>query len=356
MNILKETDDEIVVEFLSVEQDTDIDNWFGLSSIEWKLTKNHHPAAREDTPRTLAKIVETGDCFICVTEFTTDRLISCSGCALFICRPCYKKLVRRSEYDHDNCTHCNSPYHYNSLRRNRAFLRREEDKNPKPAANDPPKAKKPKYATTHVICCGRDLGTDMVCAQCSRTYCDRCLCEKTGPVSASTSSAATIEEDTHVCDAQNLETARTIRGTTKACPKCRVLIEKSYGCNHMFCTRCCTSYDWATGAILRNSSNPLFHNFNDQAGLNDLAVLPHLEYAEWDQLVMVIREAEAFIFREDYGTAGPQHSVYRRFVDTKLSAIFAELCFTLLMRPFHELLRQYDAICGKIAREPIQCP
>lgn len=42
----------------------------------------------------------------------------------------------------------------------------------------------------------------------------------------------------------------------KQCPNCKCKIEKSSGCNEMFCTKCFTQFDWTTGEKLSNVHNP----------------------------------------------------------------------------------------------------
>lgn len=61
----------------------------------------------------------------------------------------------------------------------------------------------------------------------------------------------------HQCLEANLETARLLRETTKACPKCFCQVEKSEGCEVMYCTKCGTAFNWNTlDIITSNIHNP----------------------------------------------------------------------------------------------------
>lgn len=67
----------------------------------------------------------------------------------------------------------------------------------------------------------------------------------------------------HECDPDIRASAQAIAQETRNCPKCAVPIFRISGCNQMWCTACHTSFDWASGDIIRGG---WFHN-------------PHL--AEW---------------------------------------------------------------------------
>ena len=68
------------------------------------------------------------------------------------------------------------------------------------------------------------------------------------------------------CNPETLESLKAIQQDSKPCPKCAVLIFKTLGCDHMFCTHCRTHWHWETGKILKESSNghynssPVFGN------------------------------------------------------------------------------------------------
>ena len=61
----------------------------------------------------------------------------------------------------------------------------------------------------------------------------------------------------HVCNENDLATAKLLEKDTKPCPKCNMGIFKIDGCNQMFCTKCNTAFDWVTRKIMNvNIHNP----------------------------------------------------------------------------------------------------
>lgn len=70
----------------------------------------------------------------------------------------------------------------------------------------------------------------------------------------------------HKCDDNIVQNIIEISNNTKPCPKCTTPINKTFGCNHMFCTNCRTHFDWETGTIMNNSSN---HHYINLATFND---------------------------------------------------------------------------------------
>lgn len=69
----------------------------------------------------------------------------------------------------------------------------------------------------------------------------------------------------HVCNADNLASAKLIDAETRACPKCGARVYKISGCNQMFCTACndC-AFDWVTGRIETVIHNPHYYEFQRQ--------------------------------------------------------------------------------------------
>ena len=57
----------------------------------------------------------------------------------------------------------------------------------------------------------------------------------------------------HSCDPTVLETIKVLDETTIRCPKCLTRIQKTTGCDHMFCTNCHCNFDWKTGEIIKES-------------------------------------------------------------------------------------------------------
>jgi hypothetical protein len=67
----------------------------------------------------------------------------------------------------------------------------------------------------------------------------------------------------HVCNNDDLETAKILKKDSKPCPKCGIIIFKIDGCDQMFCTQCHTPFSWRTGDIelTRNIHNPHYFEY-----------------------------------------------------------------------------------------------
>ena len=61
----------------------------------------------------------------------------------------------------------------------------------------------------------------------------------------------------HTCRQEDKATADEIRKRTKPCPNCGELIEKSDGCDQMFCTSCHSPFSWNRGEIIKTG---VIHN------------------------------------------------------------------------------------------------
>jgi len=78
-----------------------------------------------------------------------------------------------------------------------------------------------------------------VCNICNKTFCKLCKEEKkTG----------------HKCDADTVKSILEINAVCRSCPKCYVKIYKVDGCDQIFCTKCKTTFSWATSRIIINQA------------------------------------------------------------------------------------------------------
>lgn len=57
-------------------------------------------------------------------------------------------------------------------------------------------------------------------------------------------------KEAHVCNKDDLETAKLLKKDSKPCPKCGIIIFKISGCDQMYCTQCNTPFSWNTGEIV----------------------------------------------------------------------------------------------------------
>ena len=99
----------------------------------------------------------------------------------------------------------------------------------------------------------------------------------------------------HVCKPEDKMSVDTIKSNTRACPKCATAIQRSEGCNHMFCTQCHTAFDYITGKV---ETGPV-HN-------------PH--YFEWLQRSGRYREA-ADVVDPCANTADLSHRYFNQVPD-----------------------------------------
>ena len=89
---------------------------------------------------------------------------------------------------------------------------------------------------TELLCsCGGPI-LEHECLLCNRQYCPHCHEHR---------------DYYHKCNPAVLETIKVLDSTTIRCPKCLTRIQKSEGCNHMFCIKCHCNFDWEPGKIIK---------------------------------------------------------------------------------------------------------
>jgi hypothetical protein len=90
--------------------------------------------------------------------------------------------------------------------------------------------------------CNGFVNSDYNCGMCTITYCN--LCHE-------------IQNDTHICNKDQIKNIEFLKNDTKPCPTCKIPIHKSEGCDQMFCTECYTVFSWNTGIIQKGKNqNP----------------------------------------------------------------------------------------------------
>ena len=102
--------------------------------------------------------------------------------------------------------------------------------------------------------CRGFLSTQWKCNLCNMWACKDCHEIK-----------GTTQDTPHVCNPDNLASAKLIDAETRPCPKCGARVFKISGCNQMFCTACndC-AFDWVTGRIETIIHNPHYFEFQRQ--------------------------------------------------------------------------------------------
>jgi len=106
--------------------------------------------------------------------------------------------------------------------------------------------------------CRGFLSTQWKCGLCEKWSCPQCH-EIKG-----------LNRDVeHVCNPETVASVRLLSNDTKPCPSCRAGIFRISGCNHMWCTKCNTGFNWITGAIERAGLNPHYYEWARRNG-NDV--------------------------------------------------------------------------------------
>jgi len=102
--------------------------------------------------------------------------------------------------------------------------------------------------------CRGFLSTAWKCGLCETYTCKECLVIKPQG------------QPEHVCNPDNVETAKLLAADSKPCPKCATLIFKIEGCDQMWCTQCHTAFSWLRGSIESNIHNPHYYEWMRRNG------------------------------------------------------------------------------------------
>ena len=71
-----------------------------------------------------------------------------------------------------------------------------------------------------------------------------------------------LGEGEHVCNENEVQTARLLQRETRPCPRCGIRISKIEGCNQMWCTHCNAAFLWHTGApVIGPIHNPHYFQY-----------------------------------------------------------------------------------------------
>lgn len=100
--------------------------------------------------------------------------------------------------------------------------------------------------------CRGFLSSQWKCGLCDLWTCPDCLVVK-GPEQKC---------KTHICNPDDVASAKLLAKDSKPCPKCATGIFKIDGCDQMWCTMCHTAFSWTTGEIeTRVIHNPHFFEY-----------------------------------------------------------------------------------------------
>lgn len=109
--------------------------------------------------------------------------------------------------------------------------------------------------------CRGFLSARWKCGLCEKYTCNECHALKE-------------QDKEHVCNPDELATAKLLNKDTKPCPKCASMIFKIDGCDQMWCIECKTAFSWKTGRIETRIHNPHYFEYlrrtNNQQTLENL--------------------------------------------------------------------------------------
>ena len=125
---------------------------------------------------------------------------------------------------------------------------------------------------TYIMKCPTDdcrgfIGTDYVCGTCICNVCKACH---------------VLKSHDHICNNDDILSAKLVKEQTKPCPKCMVSILKSGGCDQMFCTQCHITFSWNSGIINTGPvHNPHYFEWiaaNNNLNIEEVACgeIPHI--------------------------------------------------------------------------------
>ena len=105
--------------------------------------------------------------------------------------------------------------------------------------------------------CNGYLSTAWKCGLCEWYSCSKCFTEK-----------GQNHDSPHECKKEDIETADLIRSDSKPCPNCGEFINKSSGCDQMYCVSCQTPFSWTTLKIVTSGviHNPHYYEMMKRKG------------------------------------------------------------------------------------------
>jgi hypothetical protein len=99
--------------------------------------------------------------------------------------------------------------------------------------------------------CRGFLSTAWKCGVCELYSCSECHEVK-----------GVARDSQHICDENNIETAKLLAKDTKPCPKCGEMITKIDGCDQMWCISCHTAFSWKSGQVVVGTvHNPHYYEW-----------------------------------------------------------------------------------------------
>lgn len=106
--------------------------------------------------------------------------------------------------------------------------------------------------------CRALLNAESKCVVCETQVCAKCHAVLNGK------DTEAVSADEHKCKKDDVMSLQAILKSSQACPRCRIRIYKTEGCDQMWCTQCHTAFSYETGAQIHGQiHNP--HYFQQLA-------------------------------------------------------------------------------------------
>ena len=187
----------------------------------------------------------------------------------------------------------------------------------------------------HTCECGGPIINDE-CVLCKSHYCKNCH-EKM--------------KENHNCSQEKLDTLKVLAETTIKCPRCHLRIQKSEGCDHMFCTQCHCNFDWVTGNVIAASEQTnemFFDNMTELENEYSFYLTPLMEaYENIAGSMEMLKDRLYFMFiHEKVSNEAVHRSEIRSHLRTLMKHIMNKEIYTA-MRPEVAIgMAEALAICG----------
>lgn len=122
--------------------------------------------------------------------------------------------------------------------------------------------------------------SQLICNECKNIFCSKCRKEIFPKKIERFEEDKVFEEDNpkfksyteeqkqlHTCKQEDIDMVNYLNEKIKNCPKCEEPIEKNGGCDHMWCPKCHTMFNWSDLKITKTTTNPLYFQWLREQGL-----------------------------------------------------------------------------------------
>jgi len=178
--------------------------------------------------------------------------------------------------------------------------------------------------------CKGFLSTAWKCGMCDNWTCPECH-----------EGRGTDKTAAHVCNPDNVATAKLLAADSRNCPKCAAIIFKIDGCDQMYCTQCHTAFSWRTGIIETGRvHNPHYYEYQRARGTlgREPGDVPCGGFPPWEFVVRHVQvnsEFRALIINAYRGRAHAEYVLIPRYT-VNLAADNRDLRIKLMIEDIDE--------------------